>query len=136
MKAITSLLLAVSLILPTFAEEETKLGEHMGELSGILKSLRRYEDNDWTGKAKVAQEAQAELLKCFAYFPAMLENVPASAEKSQQIVEYKKLLAENYILLCDLETAFIKQDEDEADDVISELKSIKKKGHTNYIEEN
>ncbi len=115
--------------------EETKLGLHMDELSSTLKSLRRLDEGDWNGKVEVAQKAQEELLKCFGLHPKSLAKVKDEAEKAVLIAEYKKLLAENYAKLCELELAFLTKDEDLSDDILSALKKIKKKGHTKYIED-
>lgn len=107
----------------------------MDEMSSQLKSLRKVEDEDWAGKAAVVQTAQAELMKCFPLVPALLEKTPDGTEKAEQIAYYKQLLAENLALLFKLEVAYHKEDEDLAEDIMDELKSLKKKGHTNFIEE-
>lgn len=136
MKKLTTLLLSFALLLTSFAEEETtQLGKHMDELSGHLKSLRKFDDEDWAGKAEAVKKAQAELLACFTLVPAMLESVPEGPVKAKQMAEYKKLLATNFAQLCELELALYEEDEDLVDDVLSELKSIKKDGHTQFIEE-
>jgi len=137
MKKLPIFLLSLFFVLPTVAEEEmTELGKHMDELSGLLKSIRKYEDDQWNEKAGVVREAQEALLKCFPLIPAMTEKVKDPEARALQVADYKRLLAENYALLCQYEIAFLKKDEDLADDLYRELKSIKKEGHTGYIEDN
>ena len=66
----------------------------------------------------------------------MTEKTEDAALKAAQVAEYKKLLARNYVLLCDYEIAFLNKDEEKADDIYDQLKKIKKEGHTAYIEDN
>lgn len=106
----------------------------MDELSGLLKSLRRIDDFD--EKASVVRQAQAELIKCFEFIPALTEKTEDPALKAKQVAAYKKLLAKNYMMLCDYEVAFLEKDEEKADEIYDLLKKIKKEGHTEYIEDN
>ena len=133
MNKIIPFFLSLLLFSPVIAEETTPLGKHMDEMSGLLKSLRRIDDFD--EKAATVRKAQDELLKCFAYLPALTEKTTDPAQKALEIALYKKLLAQNYVLLCDYETAFLNKDEDAADEIYSQLKKIKKDGHSNYIEQ-
>ncbi len=134
MKRSITLILALFLAFPAFGEDETQLGKHMDELSGLLKSLRKIDGFD--EKAAVVRQAQEELIKCFPLIPALTEKTEDAALKAAQIAEYKKLLARNYVLLCDFELAFLNKNEEQADDIYDQLKKIKKEGHTAYIEDN
>jgi len=134
MKKIITLIVSLFIIFPAFAEDETtQLGKHMDELSGLLKSLRKVEGFD--EKAAVVRQAQEELIKCFPLVPELTEKTEDPALKAAQVAEYKKLLAKNYMLLCDYELAFLSKDEEKADEIYDLLKKVKKDGHTNYIEE-
>ena len=134
MKKSITFILSLFLVFPVFADEEmTQLSKHMDELSGLLKSLRRIDDFD--KKAAVVRQAQEELIKCFPLIPELTEKTEDEALKASQVAEYKKLLAENYMLLCDYELAFLNKDEEKADEIYDLLKKVKKDGHTNYIED-
>lgn len=136
MKTIAIILASLFLITPAFSEDTTELGNNMDELSSQLKSLRRVDDGDWAEKVAVAQRAQEALLKCFPLIPALVEKTADAAEKGKQVAHYRQLLAENMVLLCKLELAFHAEDEDLSDDILRQLKEVKKKGHTEYIEDN
>ncbi len=130
-----TLLLSFNCLADEHHKDETQLAIHMDELSSHIKSLRKFDDTDWSGKAGAVLKAQEELLKCFPLVPSMVEKMEDGTEKAELLAEYKKLLAKNYAKLCDLELALYSEDEGLVDDVLSELKSIKKEGHTQYIEE-
>ena len=132
MKLITAIL-TIGLLIPTFANEETELGKHMDELNGHLKSLRKLEDFD--SKVEAARNAQKELLQCFPLIPTLVEGISDEKEKAKLMADYKKLLAVNYAKFCDLELAFLDENEELADEITRELKSIKKQGHQKYIED-
>ncbi len=134
MKKLLSTLLSCALLTPLLlSADDTPLGKHMDEMSGHLKSIRRLES--FPEKAAAVRAAQEELIKCFAFIPALTEKTTDKDVQAQQIANYKKLLAKNYMLLCDYELAFLAKDEDKADKIYRELKSVKKDGHTEYIEE-
>jgi len=97
MKKLT-LLLSLLLLVPIHAEEQSKLGAHMDELSSLLKSTRRVDS--WAEKADLARKAQDELLACFSLVPMMVEGVEDTAQKEKMVADYKRLLALNYAKLC------------------------------------
>ena len=106
----------------------------MDEVSGALKLLRRAE-GDLTKCLELVHEAQDALLECFAYTPAMLEKMPEGKERSEALANYKKTLASSYQTLCDLEIAFLSEDQDKIDDAMSLVKKSRKTGHEEFIEE-
>lgn len=134
MKKILTTLIAFSMIGFAAADEDTKLGGYMDDLNAKLKSLRKLEDDDWAGKATAIKEAQDILLTCFPLDPLILEKVEG-IDKTKALAEYRKLLALNYAKLCELELALLAEDEDLAYDIQKEIKTLKKEGHQQFIEE-
>lgn len=114
--------------------DDTPLAEKMDEVSVSLKLLRRAKD-DYAKCLGLVHQAQAQLLECFAYVPAMIEKMPEGKEKQTAIANYKKTLAESYITLCGLEVAYLSEDQDKIDDAADLVKASRKDGHQEFIED-
>lgn len=114
--------------------DETPLAEKMDEVSGSLKGLRRAGDN--YGKAlELVRAAQKAILECFAFSPEMIEKMPEGKEKATALANYKKTLAASYQTFCDLELAYLSEDQDKIDDAKDLVKKSRKTGHQEFIEE-
>ena len=116
----------------TFADDETPLAEEMSEASGFLKLLRRSK-GDYPKCLELVRNAQKALLGCFAYSPALLEEMPEGKEKAMAMAKYKKTLAASYQTLCDLEVAYLSEDIDKIDDATDAVKQSRKSGHQEFI---
>ncbi len=113
--------------------DDTPLAEKMDEAGGALKLLRRAKSNEEA--IKLVRQAQTELLASIAYIPELVEAMPDGAAKEVEIIEYKKMIADSYKALCDLEIAYLSDDQDKIDDAMSAVKASRKKGHQRFIEE-
>ena len=118
---------------PVVADEDTPLGKEMDALSGALKGLRKAES--WADKVALAQEGQAAALKSLQYLPVIFKDIKDEAEKKKSTADYKRLIGLTYVGLCELEMAFLAEDEGKADAAIDKLKTLKKDGHRSYTED-
>lgn len=115
-------------------DEDTPLAKKMDEVSGSLKMLRRAKD-DYAECLKLVRAAQSQLLECFAYVPSLVETMPEGKAKETAIASYKKTLAASYQMLCDLEIAYLSEDQDKIDDAMDAVKDSRKRGHEEFMEE-
>ncbi|MBK1832631.1 hypothetical protein [Roseibacillus ishigakijimensis] len=107
----------------------------MDEASTSLKLLRRAGD-DYAKAIALVQEAQGHLLECFQYVPVKVEKMADGKEKQEAIANYKKMLAQSYQALCDLEIAYLSEDLDKIDDAMDVVKESRGDGHDVFVEEN
>lgn len=129
-------LIGFALLSPLHAEEElTPLGEEMDKTSTALKSLRRLEEGDWDAKVTAARAAQEGMIASLQYDPIIFKDMKDEAAKKLASADYRKLIAEGYAQLCELEIAYLKKDEEAAKTIIKKLKELKKHSHELYIEE-
>jgi len=119
---------------PVWADDdETPLAEQMSEMSSALKGLRKAET--WADKIALAQKGQAASLKSLEYLPAIFKNVTDPKEKAKQTADYKRLVGLSYAGYCELELAFMEENEEKVDEILSKLKALKKEGHRAYTED-
>ena len=111
-------------------DESTPLGENMDKVSSSLKSLRKAEG--WEAKAEIARKAQEACLGGLKYLPKTFEKITDAKEKAKATADYKRLIGSAYAALCQLESAFLEEDEDAVDEAMSLIKSLKKEGHKKY----
>jgi len=127
-----------SFSLPVMAdgdEKDTPLAEAMGESAKALKSLRKIDKNDWTAAAKAARTAADGCRKGMAYIPALVKEMPEGKEKIKAIADYKRLMGLSYSALCELELAYLDEDQAKVDAAMSKVKAGKKEGHKKYEDE-
>ena len=117
---------------PVFGDD-TPLGKEMDELSGSLKGLRKAET--WGDKVALAQKGQVATLNSLKHLPVIFKDIKDEAEKKKATADYKRLMGLTYVGLCELEMAFLAEDEDKADAAIDKLKELKKEGHRAYTED-
>lgn len=115
---------------PAHADDETPLSKEMDELSSTLKSLRKAEG--WEAKAEIARKAQEYCLAGLKYLPRQFKEMPEGKEKAKATADYKRLTADAYSAICQLEIAFLNEDEDAVDEALSLIKEVKKSGHKKY----
>ncbi len=125
---------SLCLVAPVVADEEdhTPLGEAMEQSAKALKSLRTIDKADWAGGAKAARVAADGCRKGMAYEPAMLKEMPEGKEKAKALADYKRLMGVCYAALCELELAYLDEDQAKVDAAMSKIKSVKKEGHKKY----
>lgn len=116
------------------SDEDSVLHDKMEQVSRSLKLLRRAGE-DYEKATGLVQEAQVIMLECFSLMPYLVEKMPEGKEKALAMAQYRKLMAESYKKLCDLELAYLSGDIDKIDDALDEVKGSRKDGHEKFIEE-
>ena len=121
------------MVSPSFADEdETPLAKEMDTVSGSLKGLRKAETT--ADKVALVQAAQKASLKSLEYLPAIFKDVKDAKELAKGTADYKRLVGLSYVALCELELAFLAEDEAKAEEIVEKLKELKKEGHQAYTE--
>lgn len=122
--------LMASSLLVLADDDETPLGEQMSEISSSLKGLRKAES--WEAKAELAREAQKACIASLEYLPKIFADISDEKEKAKATADYKRLIADSLSALCQLEVAFLAEDQDAVDEAMSLIKGVKKEGHKKY----
>jgi hypothetical protein len=85
--------------------------------------------------AASARAAQQALALGLAELPEMLKKMPDGPAKAAAAAEYRKLMAQSYVVFCEIEQAFLAGKIDQIEGLIENLKAIKKTGHQKFIED-
>lgn len=132
----TRLILAaftVFIAAPLHAEKHTPLGEQMERFNDAYKALRKVED---AGKAvALTREAQQSVIQSLSEVPALVKEMPDGPAKSKAAAEYRKMMGEVFVTLCEMETLYLEGKTDEAAEKLRGLRSVKKKGHDQFMED-
>jgi len=117
---------------PLTAKEDTPLGESMEQSSKALKSLRSIKKDDWEAGAKAARMAADALRKGMAFEPILLKDIKDPKEKAKALADYKRVMGVAYSALCELELAYLSEDQAKVDAAMKKVKAAKKEGHKKY----
>lgn len=117
------------------SDDDTPLTKTMEEASEAIKSLRKIDRNDWKSGADLARKAADGIRKGMEFIPWMIEEMPDGLEKTKAIADYRRLMGLSYADLCELELAYLDQDAEKVDEVMSRVKAGKKEGHKKYSDE-
>ncbi len=122
-------------IAPVVAEddEDTPLMEEMGDVSSALKGLRRAEN--FAEKAELARKGQTATINALKYLPLIFKDITDEKKKVRATADYKRMVGLTFSLFCELELAFLDENEEKADEVVDKLKDLKKEGHDTYVED-
>lgn len=124
---------AACLIAPMSAEEETALGKQMEAFNDVYKAFRR--ETDPAKGAALAREAQESVVKAFAEVPELVSKMPDGPDKAKASAEYRKMMGQVLVSLCEVEEAFLAGKIDDVQKIIASLKDMKKAGHDKFMEE-
>ena len=126
----------MGMLLPLCAEgdkPESPLARQMSEIDDAYKALKKETDPEkGAAAARVAQQALALGL---AELPEMLKKMPDGPAKAAAAAEYRKLMAQCYVVFCEIEQAFLAGKIDQIEGLIENFKAIKKTGHQKFIED-
>jgi soluble cytochrome b562 len=109
------------------------LAAQMSELDDAYKALKK--ETDVEKGAAAARSAQQALLKGMAELPEMVKKMPDGSAKAAAAVEYRKLMAQCYVIFCEIEQAFLAGKIDQIEGLIENVKAVKKTGHQKFIED-
>ena len=116
-------------------DDDTPLAKAMSQTSDALKSLRKMDKSDWTGAAKAARTAADGCRKGMEFIPVLVEEMKDGKEKTKAIADYRRLMGLSYAALCELELAYLDEDQAKVDAVMTKVKAGKKEGHKKYEDE-
>lgn len=125
-------LMSLALPFSVSADDETPLGEQMDTMSSAYKKLRKAKTTK--EKVELMRTAQKATLKSLEYLPMIFKDIKDEAEKAKATADYKKLTGQLFVKWCELEIAFMAEDQDKADEIIGQIKDLKKEGHEKYTE--
>jgi soluble cytochrome b562 len=125
--------MAASFILPLRADEETPLGRQMEEMNDAYKAFRR--ETDPAKGAELARQAQQAIVKSFAEIPELVTKMPNGPEKAKASANYRKMMGQVYVALCEVEEAFLAGKVEEVANIVERLKEMKKTGHEKFMED-
>ncbi|MEP4076237.1 cytochrome b562 [Haloferula sp.] len=125
----------VGALLPVMSvrADDTPLAEQMEVLDDAYKAMRRTEDAK--EGVKLAQEAQVAVLKATMMTPDFVEAGGHPDGKEKAMVEYKKQMGQLFLVLCEMEAAFLAGDLEKVQELVQPLKDSKKKGHNEFMED-
>lgn len=116
------------------ADDEPPLAEAMDEMSGALKSLRRLarDPERWTKSAEAIRGGVDACIEAMKFVPAEIEAMADGPEKLKAMADSRRLMGLTLAAYCELELAFLAEDEAKADEIIEKLKDLKKEAHEKY----
>lgn len=113
--------------------DDTPLAKEMEALDDSYKAFRKTEDAA-QGAAK-AREAQTHVAKGLTHIPEMLSKMPEGPARAKASAAYRLMMGQLYVKLCEVEQAFLDNKLDKVAELVNEIKDLKKKGHTEFMEE-
>lgn len=115
------------------AEEGGPLAKQMEAFDDAYKAFRK--EQDPAKGAGFAREAQTAVLKALAETPEILSKMPDDATRQKAAAEYRKMLGRVFVILCEVEEAFLAGETDKVAKLVDSLKEMKKAGHEKFMEE-
>ena len=70
-----------------------------------------------------------------SYIPKLVNEMPDSKEKTVAIADFRRIMGMSYAALCELELAYIAEDQVKVDAAMKKVKGTKKEGHKKYEDE-
>ncbi|MFC7337709.1 cytochrome b562 [Haloferula chungangensis] len=132
-KFLIPMLLGALMPVMSVRADDSPVAKEMEVIDDAYKALRRTDDA--AEGAKLARAAQAGVLKAITMTPEFIEAGGHAAGKEAGTVEYKKQMAQLFIIFCDVEAAFLAKDFDKVQELVGALKDSKKKGHEEFMED-
>lgn len=116
-------------------EEETPLTKAMEQTSSALKKLRRIDKSDWDAGAKAARSAAEGIRKGMEFIPAIVKEMPDGKDKDKAIADYRMMMGQSYAAICELELAYLEEDQEKVNAASRKVKGGKKEGHKKYTDD-
>lgn len=113
--------------------EDTPLGKQMEIFNEAYKAFRK--ETDCAKGAEQAREAQQAVLKGTSELPSLLAKMPEGKEKQSAAAQYRKMMGQMFVTLCEVEEAFLAGKIDEVARLVETLKDMKKAGHNQFMED-
>jgi hypothetical protein len=113
--------------------DESPLAKQMEALDDSYKAFRKTEDAA-QGAVK-AREAQTHVANGLAHLPEMLAKMPEGPARAKAAASYRLMMGQLYVKLCEVEQAFLDNKLDKVAELVNDLKDLKKKGHSEFMED-
>jgi len=113
--------------------DDTPLAKQMDEVDDAYKAFRR--EQDPVKGAAAARDAQDGSLKAIAETPALIAKIADPAAKAKAVVAYRKMMAQLFVTFCEVEEAFHNKDLEKVTELVETLKTLKKDGHDQFMED-
>lgn len=125
---------AACLLIPVSAKDkETPLGKQMESFSDAYKAFSR--EKDPVKGAALAREAQQAVIQALGESPEMLTAMPDGPDKAKASAEFRKMMGQVLVSLCEVEEAFLAGNTEEVAKISASLRKMKKSGHDKFMEE-
>ncbi len=126
--------LAAACMMPAPVQaQDSPMAKQMDALDSAYKAFRR--ETDTAKGAAAAREGQEAVLKAIPMLPELVEKIGDPTAKAKAAVSYRKQMAHLYITLCDVEAAFLAADLDKVAELVEAMKTHKKDGHNEFMED-
>lgn len=132
----SALVASLAFCQPTMADDDdTPLAKTMEQTSDALKSLRKMDPSDWAGAAKAARTAADGCRKGMEFIPALVKEMKDGKDKTKAIADFRRMMGLSYAALCELELAYLDEDQAKVEAAMKKIKAGKKEGHKKYEDE-
>ncbi len=122
------------LALPASAQEDTTpLGEQMAAMNDAYKAIRR--EKDPAKGAALAREAQDAMIKAVTETPELVKAMPEGDDKTKAVAGYRKMMGSLISTLAEMELAFLNNDLAKVEEIVQQMRDMKKEGHDQFMEE-
>ena len=118
---------------PVLKADDTPLGKQMEAMNDAYKAFRK--ETDPAKGAVLAREAQAAVAKGLTENPEMVAKMPEGADKAKASAAYRKMMGQLYVVLCEVEEAFLSGNLEEVAKLVETMKDMKKTGHDKFMED-
>lgn len=105
----------------------------MESFNDAYRAFRK--EKDPAKGAALARDAQQAVIKAMGETPEMLEQMPDGPGKTKAAAEFRKMMGQVFVSLCEVEQAFLAGETAEVAEIIASLKELKKSGHDKFMEE-
>ena len=115
------------------AAEGKPLLELMESFDTAYKGFRR--ETDPEKALPLVRESQAAVWQAITTLPPMVEKMPDNPARAKAAATYRMMMAEVYLMLAQLELAFIERDMDAVADHVGAIRAARRTGHDQFMEE-
>ncbi len=115
--------------------DHTPMEKEMKIVSDSLKSLRKIDKADYAAGAEAVRKAHGAILRSMAYSPSLVKEMKDGDEKTIALADSRRLMGLTYAVLCELEIAYIKKDDELIGELATKWKELKKEGHKKYTDD-
>ncbi|MBC7980561.1 MAG: hypothetical protein H7Y36_08370 [Armatimonadetes bacterium] len=117
----------------TSMADDSPLAEQMDVMNDAYKAIRR--EKDPAKGAALAREAQDAMVKAITETPELVKAMADGPEKAKASAGYRKMMGQLIATLADMELAFLDNNLEKVQEIVTSMREMKKKGHDQFMEE-